>query len=632
MRSIKLRRAVCLSLGLPMVIPAIVQSQEDGGRQIEEVVVTAERKESTVQDTSISITAFTSEFIEDFGIRDQEMLQNMIPSTTIQPFDVTIRGIGRNFRTLGGDPGVATYLNGVYSEDFGIASTENALYDVERVEVLRGPQGTLYGRNAIGGAINFINKRPSQETEGELRTQAGRFGQFELYGIFSGPLVKDVLAGRLVATRLFRDGDQDNVGTGKSEINEINDRNLAGSLLWTPNEKFSLWGRYNDRHSRRDVGSGSFLRDGPIEGSHLRDLEHEVFGLRQVDPNVTPFDFSSTNWWSQTVDPSEPILTLTNPVTGEAVQAQYARPGIDPAASTRLNPAFGHFQPPSIGNPDYTDISRDADVNGDVHDEEFDQNAVTLEATYDVNDEVTLKYIYGWNDFVYRLEFDADQTSSTVSAFDWQTIEDVTSESHEFQIFWNPTANISVTSGVYYFESDRNQFLDFSDQQNEGRFVNPTVDPTGTIPALLAAIGIGTTPVSLGSAPEGTSINGPWAGDPNGTFFTYNNNNQTEAIAVYSQMEWAFNDEFELTAGIRWSEDEKSADEDRFGYFEVGAFPFIPDLAFLPALAQLNIATGRLALADPTNPLSGLVRTGAGPLFLQGLPIGFADNLKLEDS
>ncbi len=108
-------------------------------RQIEEVIVTAERRESTVSDTSMSITAFTGEFLEDFGIRNQEDLQNLIPAAVIEPYDMAVRGVGRNFRSLGGDPGIATYLNGVYSEDFGIASTEGGLFDVERIEVLRGP-------------------------------------------------------------------------------------------------------------------------------------------------------------------------------------------------------------------------------------------------------------------------------------------------------------------------------------------------------------------------------------------------------------------------------------------------------------------------------------------------------------
>ncbi len=126
--------------------------------------------------------------LEDFGIRNAEDLQNMIPAAVIQPYDMAIRGIGRNFRNLGGDPGIATYANSVYSEDFGIASSEGGLFDIERVEVLRGPQGTLYGRNAIGGAVNFINKKPTDEFEGQARVITGSDGLQEEYGMLSGPI------------------------------------------------------------------------------------------------------------------------------------------------------------------------------------------------------------------------------------------------------------------------------------------------------------------------------------------------------------------------------------------------------------------------------------------------------------
>ena len=135
-----------LTLFAYLLVPISTTAFAAESRQIEEVVVTAERRESTVQDTAIAITAFTGEFLEDFGIRNQEDLQNYTPATTIQPYDMSIRGVGRLFRALGGDPGIATYFDGAYSEDFGIASTEGGLFDIERIEVLRGPQGTLQPR------------------------------------------------------------------------------------------------------------------------------------------------------------------------------------------------------------------------------------------------------------------------------------------------------------------------------------------------------------------------------------------------------------------------------------------------------------------------------------------------------
>ena len=88
---------------LATLLPQAALAEEEGRRVVEEVIVTAERREASVQDTSISITAFTGEMLEDFGIRNQEDLQNFIPATTIQPYDATVRGVGRNFRALEGE-------------------------------------------------------------------------------------------------------------------------------------------------------------------------------------------------------------------------------------------------------------------------------------------------------------------------------------------------------------------------------------------------------------------------------------------------------------------------------------------------------------------------------------------------
>ena len=165
-------RCNLLTLSIAAVLSASVYAAD---RQIEEVVVTAEKVEATISDTSISITAFSADAIEEFGLQGADDMVNYIPATTRDAYDIRIRGVGRNFRALGGDPGVATYYNGVFSPDFGIAASENALYDIQRIEVLRGPQGTLYGRNAIGGALNYITKDPTFEWTGNARMQVGNY-------------------------------------------------------------------------------------------------------------------------------------------------------------------------------------------------------------------------------------------------------------------------------------------------------------------------------------------------------------------------------------------------------------------------------------------------------------------------
>ena len=227
-----------LNAGLSLCATIAATGVQAEGRQIEEVIVTAERQEASIQDTSISITAFTGDFIDDFGIRNQEDLQNFIPATTIQPYDATVRGVGRNSRALGGDPGVATYINGVYSEDL-LTATAATFWDVERIEVLRGPQGTLYGRNAVGGAVNILYKQPTDVYEAAFKTIQGSLNTQEYYGVVSGPLVEDKLLGRVNFSWRDRDGFVRDIG-GHSDIDGLGTENIAVQLKWKPTESMHI--------------------------------------------------------------------------------------------------------------------------------------------------------------------------------------------------------------------------------------------------------------------------------------------------------------------------------------------------------------------------------------------------------
>ncbi|MFU8814773.1 MAG: TonB-dependent receptor plug domain-containing protein [Pseudomonadales bacterium] len=237
---------------LALLLPTVAAAAERD-RRIEEVIVTAERREASVQDTSISITAFTGEFLDDFGIRNQSDLQNYIPATTIQPYDAAVRGVGRNFRNLGGDPGVSTYMNGVYSEDLYTATVGGGFWDVERIEVLRGPQGTLYGRNAVGGAMNFLYRKPTDEFEAAVKGVAGNFGALEGYAMVSGPIIADRLAARATYSVRDRDGVIDEIGRG-NDLDSLGDTNTTLSLRITPIDDLEINIRGNvgrSHHGRR---------------------------------------------------------------------------------------------------------------------------------------------------------------------------------------------------------------------------------------------------------------------------------------------------------------------------------------------------------------------------------------------
>ena len=158
---------------------------------LEEIVVTAQKREEGLQDTPIAVTAFTAAALDDKNIDNIAQLANFTPNLvfdTTSPVSglssgavVFIRGIGNTDFSLTTDPGVGTYVDGVYiSRSAG--GVLNVL-DVERIEVLRGPQGTLFGRNTIGGAINIISRKPADELGGTVELSVGNYNRPREYGV-----------------------------------------------------------------------------------------------------------------------------------------------------------------------------------------------------------------------------------------------------------------------------------------------------------------------------------------------------------------------------------------------------------------------------------------------------------------
>ena len=403
------------------------------GRKIEEVVITAERQESTVSDTSISITAFTGDMLEGLGIRNAEDLQNMIPAAVIQPYDMAVRGVGRNFRNLGGDPGIATYANGVYSEDFGIASSEGGLFDIERVEVLRGPQGTLYGRNAIGGAVNFINKKPTDTFEGQARVIGGTNGLFETYGMLSGPIIDGLLNARATGVKRVRDGYVKELGNG-DDVDNFGDENYSLAFTLTPSDNLEWYIRGNERSLRRRMGGADsagvvYLTDN---GQRTRDTTTYSLGYRAVDPGIACADrFTRTatvatpgiRGGTGCMVPGLPTLTFTNPTTGATVTAQRPVSGVDRSfgggTTEHPNRQFG-ANPSTLRTLGFDDIEGSdlkTTTNGNNL-EGFDQQAGTSEMKWVASDELTFKYIFGYSSFYYDRNTDVDLTNNT--SFDQQ--------------------------------------------------------------------------------------------------------------------------------------------------------------------------------------------------------------------
>ena len=239
------------------------------GAQIEEIVVTAEKRESTVQDTALSVTAVTGEQLDQIGAFDAFTLANNIPNVDVQEqadtFKITSRGIGTDDLSSLGDPAVAVHFDGVYMPR--LRSAAAAFYDIERIEFLRGPQGTLYGRNAVSGSLNVIYNKPKQEFEAAIDFQYGNYDQKKSKGMVNIP-VNDKLAFRGAYYFDNRDGYTDH-----SPLRDSRDEDdLAGriSALFTPTENISLLisADYHEE-SKGGVGTGipttNFITGAPVD-------------------------------------------------------------------------------------------------------------------------------------------------------------------------------------------------------------------------------------------------------------------------------------------------------------------------------------------------------------------------------
>jgi iron complex outermembrane receptor protein len=214
-------------------------------QQIEEIVVTAEKRVSSLQDTSISISVFSGEELNDLGITDSEQLSYYTPGLVIQRQvigKVTMSGVGNENLTIGGDPSVALHLDGSYVARSSVANFD--FFDVERIEVLRGPQGTLYGRNATGGAINVISNKPSEESEKILNMSFGNYSSTRLDGAISGP-INDTTLGRISFLHAERDGYTKNIfpGAADRDLDELDTQDLTAvkaQLHFKPSDTLSI--------------------------------------------------------------------------------------------------------------------------------------------------------------------------------------------------------------------------------------------------------------------------------------------------------------------------------------------------------------------------------------------------------
>lgn len=296
---------------------ALVSPPRAGAQALEEIVVTARKREESLQETPIAITAFDAAELQALSMSDISMLGDFTPNLNVSfsqgnsggsNLGANIRGVGQFDFLITTDPGVGVYLDGVY-----LGRTTGAvldLLDVARVEVLRGPQGTLFGKNTIGGAINVVTQAPSDALTGEVGLTVGEESRLDGRLSVSGPLAEG-LAGSLSLASRNRDGYVERTVDG-GELGDVDQLVGRAALAWQLSDRVSL--DFSVDHTRQRQGSApsllaevdpaasilplwnAFVADpAPITPADV-DLGSNFFSTEQTGPNRNDLDVTGVSF------------------------------------------------------------------------------------------------------------------------------------------------------------------------------------------------------------------------------------------------------------------------------------------------------------------------------------------------
>ena len=469
-------------------------AQQGAVNEIEELVVTAEKREQSLQDVPVAVSAFTDERREIVGINSVQDLTNFTPGLAYSTNNdrASLRGIGRFSNNRSTEGGLAMYNDGFYTSSV-TAFAQSTLF-LERTEVLRGPQGTLYGKNAIGGALNIISKRPTDDFYAEVRGGYANYDAKVGEAAISGPLFAGI-RGRLAGSYSHQ---------GKGWFNNLNpdtpDEGARGSI-WT------IEGQLD----------GS-LADGKVEWW----LKH-----------------STTEWH-----------TLGRGPGGRTTATYGVRPN-DVALNAPLTPNAANF---GITSPLAGNICQRCYDTDDGNFINLESNTTTLNVTFHANN-FDIKYITGLTYYDYRLQTDLDGTSRQAPFLlplpavggavprPAQNLPYFPRQHNQYQeeVWWfSNEINIASTHdgpvqwllGVYQFREGSNYRLSDARFPDDVRFETPTTQ-TGTAAA----------PNPLRRYAVGEA------------------ENKNESYAAFGQVDWQMTDEFKVTAGLRYTYDEKTSFE-----------------------------------------------------------------------
>jgi iron complex outermembrane receptor protein len=521
---------------------------------IEELVVTAEKREQSLQDVPVAISAFSSTRRDLIGINSVQDMTNFTPGLTYNNSGdrMTLRGVGRLSNAQAADGPVAIYSDGFFSSSTSEASKQPLF--VDRNEVLRGPQGTLYGRNAIGGAVNIISKKPTQDYTAEVRAIAGNYDYTSLQATVSGPIT-DGLRFRINASR-------DNQGEGyfqntvpgqPSEGNRINQTYFEVQLAADFGEHADGWVKFSNFNWNNGGGG---------------------IGGRAT---YTPFPYSSG----------------LQEGTGINSLLPNANFGCNAAATNVINRStFGCVNPASTDPRKFASNTAQTVSLDDAYE---------LVAQYNYHfDGFDIRYIGGAENYHYTLITDNDgspvdqfgiatsaTTSRIISPLQIATYQENKHwYSHEINIASTTKSAFQWLAGLYYYREGYQQPYSVA-APNTPQLATPL------LPNLKAA-----------------------ALNPNQYILDTRNKLHDESYAAFGQIDWNFTDTLKLTAGLRYSHDHKYGEESGrtlcYATYtcgiapEMGGQPIALDITSVPT----GIGTKGVSTNPTLDPATGLYTRG----------------------
>jgi iron complex outermembrane receptor protein len=534
-------------------VPASAQAPASA-QVLGEVIVTSQKREENIQNVAIAISAFTTESLKAKGVMDVHSLSNITPNVNLDassPFSgdtsvlsASIRGIGQDDFAFNLDPGVGVYVDGVYLART-IGANQNLL-DVERVEILKGPQGTLFGRNTIGGAINIVTHVPGPEARFQAEATGGSYNRTDL-GFTADLPISDKLLSSITVSSLERDGYQDVIpypagtplgdtpfvvdpinaypkaGHDTAEANGgQNVQVIRGKLLWLPSDTFEMTLTADYQH-----------QDQPSTPATVLSVDENAafFGFIYNTCISTPAAVLDSGAfipginWSTTNGVCSPRAT-GSPELGGTGGAALGGAGYvgGPGGNLLLSSAPRLYW--TFANTDTGDIDKTY-ANG-VSFAKNDVWGTSLTADWELGSNVNLKSITGYRQIKWSVGIDLDGTPEQI-----QEVTDNQNQyqfSQEFQLLGRAVNDrLNYVAGLYYF--------------TESGFVHDFVPFQGLL-----------------------------------YVYDYQNDVDTESYAGFLHVDFDFTDKFGVTVGGRYSEETKKfiggqADLNGFDYKISGCNP-----------------------------------------------------------